>query len=150
MNFFLIALLFVSVSAKTQTKNNFDWLLGNWKMSSSKGLIIERWEKQNDSLYNGFSALVKQKDTIPEESIELKRVGNDWFFIPTTLHQNEGNPIVFKLIFNKNKEFICENIEHYFPQRINYRLFAKNLLASIEGKVNNEFKKTNYNYIKQH
>lgn len=146
MKYILIALVFVSTSAQSQLKKNFDWLLGNWKMSTNKGGIIESWKKQNDSLYIGFSGFVKDRDTIPEEKVELKKINNDWFYIPTTLNQNNGNPVAFKIIFHKNKEFICENSEHDFPQRINYRLFGKNLLASIEGKTNGIFKKVNYDY----
>ena len=145
---FIICFLMIISTTNAQVKNNFDWLIGNWKMSSSKGLIIEIWKKQNDSLYTGFSGFVKGKDTIPEEKVELKKVGADWFYIPTTLNQNEGNPVAFKIIFNKDKEFICENPIHDFPQRINYRLFNKNILASIEGKVKGVFKKRNYDYVK--
>ncbi len=149
MKYTLIALLLISVTVNAQSKNNFDWLLGNWKISTDKGFIIESWKKQNDSLYIGFSGFVKGKDTIPEENVELKKIGNDWFYIPTVSKQNDAKPILFKLIFDKGKEFICENIEHDFPQRINYRLFEKNLLASIEGKVKGAFKKVNYDYKPQ-
>jgi hypothetical protein len=140
----LLFILLISIKANCQT--NFNWLLGSWKMNTAKGCIIETWKKQNDTLYIGFSGFVVAKDTLPEESIELKKIGLNWFFIPTTLNQNEGKPIAFKIIFNKNKEFICENVEHDFPQRINYRWYNKNLLASIEGKINGIFKKKNFDY----
>lgn len=139
-----ILLMFFKTDA--QEKVNFDWLLGYWKVNTSKGSIIENWKKQNDSLYIGFSGFVKNKDTIPEEKVELKKINSDWFYIPTTLNQNNGNPVSFKIIFHKNKEFICENPTHDFPQRINYRRFNKNLFASIEGKVKGIFKKVNYDY----
>lgn len=132
-----------------QVKNNFDWLIGNWKTSKKNIVIVESWRKENDSLYIGFSGFIKNNDTIPEETIELKRVGLDWTFIPTTVNQNAGNPISFRLILIQKEEFICENIQHDFPQRINYRLFKKNLLASIEGRINGVFKKSNFDYTKQ-
>lgn len=141
---FSLAILW-GINSTAQT--NFDWLLGSWKMPTNKGCIIESWKKQNDSLYIGFSGFVKGKDTIPEETVELKKVNEDWFYIPTTANQNDGKPVSFKVIFARTKEFICENLAHDFPQRINYRLFKKNLLASIEGKVDGVFKKVNYDYV---
>ena len=148
MKYILIAIFFVSTTAKTQTKNNFDWLLGNWKVSSGKGFIIEKWAKQNDSLYIGVSGFVNNKDTIIEETVALKKINNEWFYIPTVAKQNGNKPVSFKLILINVGEFICENIQHDFPQRINYRLFNNNLLASIEGRVKGTFKKVNYDYIK--
>ena len=148
MKFILIAFLFITVSAKTQTKNNFDWLLGNWKVNTGKGFIIEKWEKQNDSFYVGVSGFVKNKDTTIEETVALKKIKKEWFYIPSVAKQNNNKPISFKLIFNNEGEFICENIKHDFPQRINYRLFNNNLLASIEGRVKGIFKKVNYDYVK--
>lgn len=149
LSLLLCCILLMVFKVNAQEKTNFDWLLGNWKVSKGKGFIVESWKKQNDSLYIGFSGFVKDKDTIPEERVELKRIDANWFYIPTTLNQNDGNPIPFKIIFNKNKEFVCENLTHDFPQRINYRLFEKNLFASIEGKVKNMFKKVNYDYERQ-
>ena len=146
----IICFMIMIPRTNAQLKNNFDWLLGTWKINNSKNLIIETWKKQNDSLYIGFSGFVKAKDTIPEETVELKKVGMDWFYIPTTLNQNNGNPVLFKLIINKDKEFICENTEHDFPQRINYRLVGTaTLFASIEGKMKGKYKKINYDYVKE-
>ncbi len=149
MKYLLLVFLLIPASAKTQTNKSFNWLIGNWKVKKNKGFIIETWKKQNDSLYIGFSGYVQAKDTIPEESIELKKIGANWFYIPTTLNQNEGNPILFKIILNKNKEFIAENKEHNFPQKICYRLFNRNLLASIEGNLIGVYKKVNYDYTKE-
>ena len=147
---FIICFIIIVFKTNAQFNNNFNWLVGTWKINNSKGFIIETWKKQNDSLYIGYSGFIKGKDTIPEEMVELKKLGADWFYIPTTLNQNNGNAIPFKLIFSKDKEFICENPAHDFPQRINYRLVkTATLFASIEGKSKGMYKKINYDYIKE-
>jgi hypothetical protein len=130
----------------SQAPQNFDWLIGNWQMQIKNGMIIENWKKQNDSSYVGFSGIVKSGDTIPSESIELKKIGGKWYFIPTTLNQNEGKPVSFELIYNMPQEFIVENLQHDFPTRINYRKFNNHLFASIEGKINSVFMKKNFDY----
>lgn len=145
----LFSFLFSAILLKAQVRNNFDWLIGNWKTTKNKITIIESWKKENDSLYVGFSGYIKNKDTIPEETIELKKIGSDWNFIPTTANQNNGKPVSFRVILIQDKEFICENLQHDFPQRISYRLFGKNLFASIEGNINGVFKKSNFDYTKQ-
>lgn len=146
---YMISFFIITLSIKAQRKNNFDWLLGNWKTNKKNVTIIEYWKKKNDSLYIGFSGYIKNRDTIPEETIELKKQGTNWFYIPTTANQNNGNPVAFRLILIQDREFICENLQHDFPQRISYRLFGKNLFASIEGNISGVFKKSNFDYTKQ-
>ena len=60
--------------------------------------------------------------------------GDDLFYIPTVKNQNNGEPVSFKLVSGKNGEFVFENKQHDFPQRIIYRNpNPDSLYARIEG-----------------
>lgn len=140
--------VFVTLSTFSQ-KQNFNWLLGNWKIVKTQGVIIENWIKQNDTTYLGKSYFVNKKDTSVDETIELVKQGIHWFYIVTTANQNDQKPVKFKIIFNGVNEFICTNLQHNYPQRIAYRLVGTSTLyASIEGSVNGKYKKGNYDFVK--
>ena len=90
---FLLQII-VSKLSFSQEKNGFDFLIGTWTFEKNNGQIVEIWNKQNDSTYIGFSAFVVAKDTMPEERIELKKIKYQWYYIPTTLKQNLGQPVI--------------------------------------------------------
>lgn len=151
LKLFLLVFFYFTIlnsKSKAQPKGSFDWLLGVWHFKVEKGIILETWNKQNDSTYIGFSGLIQNLDTIPSEKIVLTKKLGKWYFTPYTLNQNNSNPIDFKIIFIGTEEFICENKKHDFPTRIQYRKNNNSLWASIEGISNRKFNKLNYDYTK--
>lgn len=144
---FILLVFHLSISA--QKSDQLKWILGTWKLSMGNTSIIEKWDVKNDSTLVGRSYLIKGKDSIPQESMELVYKSDSWYLISTVLNQNNGQPITFKAIFSKAMEIICENPAHDFPQRISYRRVKDQLFASIEGKKNNRFGKQNFDYSKE-
>jgi Domain of unknown function (DUF6265) len=139
-------LLFVCNQLYSQT-DAFKWLVGTWKINNGATQIVEQWQQSNDSTFIGKSYFVKNStDTIPQETIKLAYRNGSWYYIPTVKNQNNGQPVYFKLIFLKASEFISENPEHDFPQRIAYRRIGKQLFASIEGKRNGKYSKLNFDF----
>ena len=75
-----ILILFVIATAlsscKKESKENklktMDWLVGTWENSSEYGDMQENWEKVNDSVFQGYSYLIKGKDTLHSESIAME------------------------------------------------------------------------------
>lgn len=141
----ILFLLIFNLSA--QTSEQMSWVVGTWKISTGNGIIQEDWKIQDDSTLIGRSVFIRNgTDTIPQESIELSFRNGDWYYMPTVAKQNDGKAIPFKVIFIKGTEFISENPEHDFPQRISYRRIKSQLFASIEGRKNAKFAKMNFDY----
>ncbi len=146
--FTAFALLLFACNQLNAQADGLKWIVGTWKINNSSTQIIEQWLQSNDSTFSGKSYLIKNNnDTIPQETIELAYRNGNWYYIPTVNNQNNGQPVFFKVIFVKGKEFICENPKHDFPQRIAYRRINNQLFASIEGKRNEKYSKQNFDFI---
>jgi hypothetical protein len=142
----IILITMSACSVQGQHIHSFKWLTGTWHVKAGAGLIVERWKFVNDSTYRGESFFVKQKDTVSQEVIELSKRKGFWYYIPTVKGQNNNQPVLFKVLFASDSEFIAENREHDFPQRIAYRRVGNNLYASIEGVKKGKYGKQNYDY----
>lgn len=130
-----------------QKSDALKWMVGNWKIQAGNNIILEQWQVFNDSILIGKSVFIKNgTDTIPQESIALAFRKGDWYYIPTVNNQNAGQPVAFKIILLKGTEFISENPEHDFPQRIAYRKIKNQLFASIEGRKNGKYNKQNFDF----
>lgn len=144
-----VAAFSISSHAPIPATDAFKWMLGSWQIQAGNSLIVEQWTVANDSTLSGRSFFIKDgKDTIPQETIELAFRKGEWYYIPIVQGQNEGKPVWFKLIHAKGQEFISENPEHDFPQRISYRRWKDQLFASIEGRKNGVFRKQNFDFTR--
>ncbi len=151
-----LLLLFILNSCSPQVDSfhnnsieSLHWLIGSWKTVSENTTTYEIWLKANDSILIGKSFAIKLQDTVFSETIAIKKIGNDLFYIPTVSNQNNGQPVQFKFIEFKNGEFIFENKEHDFPNRIIYKNPQPDFLsARIEGKRNGKFLKADFNFVK--
>ncbi|MBS1764079.1 MAG: hypothetical protein JSS90_03815 [Bacteroidetes bacterium] len=111
--------------------SGFDWLEGEWVNDSEFPLITrEIWHQTADGMA-GVSFTLENGDTIFFESMEIKKSGNTTVYIPT-IGKSEKN-IAFTLISKDDSEFVFENKENDFPQRIHYRPAGDSLIAWIEG-----------------
>ncbi|MGB4774266.1 MAG: DUF6265 family protein [Daejeonella sp.] len=122
-----------------------EWLIGNWKNSTVNGQLYEIWTKRNDTLYSGHSFMITKGDTAFSERITLQLKEGNLFYIPIVSDQNKGKAVSFKLISDTKGEFVFENKEHDFPQRIIYKNpVPDSLFARIEGNVDGKFKKDEF------
>lgn len=130
--------------------DQFGWLTGSWKRVSSQQEQWEEWHVANDSTLQGRSYQVRNgTDTLLLETVQLTYRGGHWAYCPTVADQNNGQTVVFPLIWLGKNEFIAVNSSHDFPQRIQYRRQADWLLASIEGEAKNGFRKVNFDFIRE-
>lgn len=119
-----------------------DWLIGTWKISTSRGTSYETWIKKSDLEFCGKSFGVKDQDTIVFETIRLIQEKDQLFYIPTVENQNENKPVWFALKTKSDNEWVFENPEHDFPQRIRYaRITEDSLIAEISGSKNGRERK---------
>jgi hypothetical protein len=141
----LIILLFSSGKSFAQwTLDDFrplHNLFGSWVFETKKGKLHESWSKTSDSTMNGYSYLISPTDSIPQETVELWYLNGKITYTPTTVSQNEGNPVVFALIKIDSGQYIFENKQHDFPNQIRYKLVDMNTVhASIAGNIQGTWK----------
>lgn len=144
---YLVPFILYAAVLQAQNSGPFSWLEGNWRINTGKGILVESWKRINDSTLSGASFFIRGgKDTIPQETIELSLRNGNWNYIPVAKGQNNDQPVVFVVIFQKGTEFIAENKAHDFPQRIVYRRIKDGLYASIEGSKNGKYNKQNFDF----
>lgn len=131
---FLAILVIIIYSFQTNkiSIQEFSWLKGSWKMKTQKGAIVESWIIQNDTTMKGESIFIKNNsDTVMLETIALVYRNNNYYYIPTTLNQNDNKAISFRITSFDDKGFVAENPEHDFPKRIRYHLITKDSIHAV-------------------
>ena len=119
------------------------WIIDKWVSSDGESKSYERWEKINDSLFEGCSETIKSGETIFSEKLKIQKTGNDIFYIADVSHNPE--PVKFKLTSLDDIEAVFENPEHDFPKKITYKNENGSLHAWIEGPAKNgEWKKIDF------
>ncbi|MFY7900600.1 MAG: DUF6265 family protein [Chitinophagaceae bacterium] len=114
-----------------------NWLLGTWENKSQRGNIFETWTKINNQELFGKSYMLKEKDTIVFETIQLVQEQNNVWYIPTVTNQNNNMPVKFSAKIVEDNTIVFENLQHDFPQLISYtKINADSLVAEISGIKN--------------
>ncbi|NTV83240.1 MAG: hypothetical protein HGA23_02935 [Bacteroidales bacterium] len=127
--------------ARHMKLQQLEWLQGSWANISEEGQFYETWSKVNDSVYSGLSFMIVKEDTVFSEAILLESIGNELFYKVSVSDQNNEQAVSFKLISLASGEFIFENKEHDFPQRIIYKNpLPDSINARIEGTVEGVFR----------
>jgi hypothetical protein len=139
----IIPTLMLCPGIQAQTSQQFNRLdqcecfLGEWTSSTDEGRFYETWTRINDTVFSAYSYMTVNNDTVFSETISLELSGDEISYIVNASNQNDGNAVAFKLITVTPNEFIFENKEHDFPQRIIYSCPVTDALyARIEGTVN--------------
>lgn len=117
----------------TETTENFDWLLGNWKRNNEEAgkETFEEWEKINSSEYIGLGFTMQNGDTIKQEQIKLIKLNGNWNMevkVP-----EEAESIIFKMLEFKTNEFTCVNEVLDFPDKIKYWKNGDKINALVSG-----------------
>ena len=118
------------------------WLIGTWENKTSRGSLYETWTKVNDMELLGKSYMLKEKDTITFEKVQLIQKSNSLFYIPIVKDQNNNQPVSFSLKKITDTEMVFENPEHDFPQLVSYtKITSDSLVAEISGMRNGQLRK---------
>ncbi len=145
----LSILLCTSASAQWQIVDfkGLGKIEGNWEMNKEDIRIQESWIKKNDTLFEGHSYTTKDGRKISEENIQLVYTQNKILYIPTVKNQNDAQPISFTLISKDGNNYVFENKDHDFPQRITYHFIGRTHIdASISGNTPKGFKQIDFQY----
>lgn len=122
--------------------NKAEWLIGTWENKTPKGSIYETWSKTNENTFSGKSYIIKEKDTIVFENIQLVQEQDGLFYIPTVKNQNDGLPVRFATKTISETQLVFKNPQHDFPQIISYtQINADSLVAEISGTKNGQERK---------
>ena len=148
---FLFLLLSVCMHSRAQYKlkdfKGLYRLTSTWEIKTKKGTLVEQWHRVNDTLLQSRSYRVQGKDTIPEETVELKLEGGRITFTPTVPNENEGKPVTFVLSSIDGSIFTFENKYHDFPQRIVYQIGTKTLNVTISGVTKDGYREIPFDFI---
>lgn len=126
-----------------------NWLAGTWQHAEDSTHSYEIWNKTNDTLFTGIGFVSKGTDTVFMEHIRIQKRGNEIFYIPTVIGQNNNAPVEFKMLADSNGWFIFENKLHDFPQRIAYtNPVPDSLFAYIEGNTNGKYRRIPFTFTK--
>jgi hypothetical protein len=132
----LLAFCFHNLSAQTSADNTFQklgWLEGTWTRTNVKPGRSghERWVKVSETEMQGWGVSMKGSDTSFVEKIKLIAEDGNIYYVADVPENKE--PVYFKLIQVLDNGFVCENPQHDFPKRIEYRLDGLQLKATISG-----------------
>lgn len=120
----------------------FSALCGQWQGKAGNGVFYENWRQEDDLTYAGEGYYVEKGDTLVSEKITICKISQFWCFIAIV---NESSPVLFTLSEPEGKEWIFENREHDFPQRVIYSMQEDgSLVARVEGKEKGEFRKEEF------
>ncbi len=116
-----------------------EWLLGTWENKTPKGSIYETWTETNENEFSGKSYIIKEKDTIVFENIQIVQEQDRLFYIPIIKTQNNGLPVRFTAKIISETQLVFENMQHDFPQIISYtKISMDSLVAEISGTKNGQ------------
>jgi hypothetical protein len=126
-------------------KNNAEWLIGTWENKTQSGSIFETWTKISEVELSGKSYILKEKDTIVFETIQLLQEQDNLFYIPKVKNQNGDLPVRFSAKTISDTELMFENQQHDFPQIISYtKINSDSLIAEISGTKNGKERKQTF------
>ncbi|HEY1008994.1 MAG: DUF6265 family protein [Daejeonella sp.] len=122
-----------------------DWLVGTWETKMARGNLYETWKKISNAEFSGKSYMIKDKDTLVFETIQLIERNNVLHYIPTVKGQNNDKPVIFPLKTNTATQLVFENLAHDFPQVVSYtRITADSLYAEVSGTSNGKTRKQRF------
>lgn len=131
------AFIFSSCTSGEEKINQLSWLLGTWEgIDDNELLFVEVWNKGAGTWMDGKGAtLTPDGDTLFKETLKIELVEGVPYYV-ATVPQNPG-PVLFKLTESSESHCVFENLDHDFPQRIEYTLQSNStLFVKLEGLEN--------------
>lgn len=129
--------------------DQFDWIVGTWTIETNDYVMFEIWEKVDDDLLKAYSYVLVEGDTVFSEIVKIHKIDEEFYMTVEVPDQNEGGAVDFKLVENKDKKFVFENLEHDFPQRIVYESISDNkTFAYIEGESNGKYRREDFEFVR--
>jgi hypothetical protein len=130
----LAGMVTVGGYAQNVILNNFAGLAGCWERSDRGSLISEMWMKPAGTSMMGSGRTVKNGKTTDFEFLRIEQRDDAIYYVAKPRANTQDT--AFKLTTWSANEFVFENPQHDFPQRIIYKINGASLSARIEGTRN--------------
>ena len=124
-------------------------MVGTWQVENEP--LFEEWSVAADSSYLATSYALRNDEKVIIEMIRLYPKEDAIFYEATVLDQNEGKPILFRLIEITENKMIFVNPDHDFPSRIEYEIINSGQMKAIVSDGKGETGKyftINFNKVK--
>lgn len=136
---FFLSLMVASCQYNSDVKmKELQNLHGSWYCEEIQQREV--WSSYHDTLLSGVSFGLRDGQTLVLEKLGIQQHGSRIIYQATVLEQNKGATINFQLNPFVDSLFSFENLEHDFPQKIQYRFINADELevgvlnAADEGK----------------
>jgi hypothetical protein len=133
----VLTFLASSCTSGDEKINELSWLLGTWEgIDDNELMFVEVWTKGEGTWMNGKGATITPDgDTLFKEVLKIELVEGTPYYV-ATVPENPG-PVLFKLVESNKSHCVFENLDHDFPQRIEYTLQTNStLLVRLDGVEN--------------
>lgn len=106
------------------------WLAGKWERLDTRPgeTAFEEWSAHAAGL-KGRGVTLRGADTVFVENLSIQQKEGALYYIAEVSHNAEPTP--FKITRITGSGFVCENPDHDFPKKIEYRLEAPDTLKAI-------------------
>lgn len=134
---FTVGIFMASCTSGEEKINQISWLIGTWEgIDDNELLFVEVWTKGEGTWMNGKGATITPDgDTLFKETLKIELVEGTPYYV-ATVPENPG-PVLFKLVESSETHCVFENLDHDFPQRIEYKLETNStLFVKLEGVEN--------------
>lgn len=119
------------------------WVLGDWQMEDSLGVLTESWTQIDDSTCNGSTYYIKnKKDTIHFETMELMQNEDLLIYTSTVKGENGNQAVSYRLIEDNDSLLVFENKKHDYPQKIAYSKENDTTIKAVIQGIQNKKQKT--------
>src|SRR6476646_9555679 len=119
---FIFAFAAVNISQNPKASiNELTWLAGCWQVKDSEPVTIisEQWMLPVGNAMIGAGRTVKNGQMTEFEFLRIVQKDDRLFYIARPAENTTDTP--FGLIKSANDEYVFENKDHDFPQRVIYR-----------------------------
>ena len=120
MSMFLgIMIIFTSSLSSGSWIGEFAELVGIWKVDGKE--LYESWEHTEAFTFTGAGYTLVDGEKKIHEQLKLEITDSNIVYTAQVENQNDGKSIPFVLNLNIKESFSFENLEHDFPQKIQYK-----------------------------
>ncbi|MTB51137.1 DUF6265 family protein [Lewinella sp. W8] len=112
---------------------DFHWLVGHWVRQGqpTDTETHEIWRTHPDGALRGHGFILRNQDTVWEEKMVFAAGQDGWQLTVETPGNDDA--VIFDLTASGNQDFVVENPQHDFPQRIHYWREADTLKAAVSA-----------------
>jgi hypothetical protein len=129
---FLAAAAAVSTARADPAAGELAWMAGDWRQCRDGEVVEERWLGPRGDVLLGASLTSSKEGKASWEHLRIARDGDAWVYWASPMGRA---PVPFRLVESAPGRAVFANPERAFPNRIVYWRDGADLLARIEGTV---------------